>query len=69
LYWLGKPEYLEKTTDLTQVTDKTLLHNINESYKYISITHASWFLIFYRIWSQLRSVVFLVALVSLASRL
>ena len=31
LYWLGKPEYLEKTTDLTQVTDKTLLHNVVSS--------------------------------------
>jgi len=26
-YWWRKPEYLEKTTDLQQVTEKTLLHN------------------------------------------
>ena len=26
-YWWRKPEYLEKTTDLPQVTDKTLWHN------------------------------------------
>ena len=27
LYWWRKPEYLEKTTDLSQVTDK-LSHNV-----------------------------------------
>jgi hypothetical protein len=26
LYWWRKPDYPEKTTDLTQVTDKTLSH-------------------------------------------
>ena len=30
-YWWGKPEYLEKTTDLSQVTDKLLLHNVVSS--------------------------------------
>jgi hypothetical protein len=27
-YWWKKPEYPEKTTDLPQVTDKLLSHNI-----------------------------------------
>ena len=27
-YWWRKPEYLEKTTDLPQVTDKLLLHKV-----------------------------------------
>jgi hypothetical protein len=27
-YWWRKPEYPEKTTDLSQVTDKTLSHNV-----------------------------------------
>jgi len=27
-YWWSKPEYLEKTTDLLQVTDKLLSHNV-----------------------------------------
>ena len=27
-FWWRKPEYPEKTTDLSQVTDKTLLHNV-----------------------------------------
>ena len=27
-YWWMKPEYTEKTTDLSQVTDKTLSHNV-----------------------------------------
>ena len=27
-YWWRKPEYTEKTTDLPQVTDKTLSHNV-----------------------------------------
>ena len=27
-YWWRKPEYLEKTTDLSQVTDKTLSYNV-----------------------------------------
>ena len=30
-YWWRKPEYLEKTTDLTQVTDKLLSHNVVSS--------------------------------------
>ena len=28
IYWLRKPEYPEKTTDLSQVTDKHLSHNV-----------------------------------------
>ena len=27
-YWWKKPEYPEKTTDLSQVTDKPLSHNV-----------------------------------------
>ena len=27
-YWWRKPEYPEKTTDLSQVTDKPLSHNV-----------------------------------------
>ena len=27
-YWCRKPEYPEKTTDLSQVTDKLLSHNV-----------------------------------------
>ena len=30
-YWGRKPEYLEKTTDLSQVTDKPLSHNVVSS--------------------------------------
>jgi hypothetical protein len=30
-YWWLKPEYPEKTTDLPQVTDKTLSHNVVSS--------------------------------------
>ena len=30
-YWWRKPEYPEKTTDLLQVTEKTLLHNLEVS--------------------------------------
>ena len=30
-YWWRKPEYPEKTTDLSQVTDKTLSHNVLSS--------------------------------------
>ena len=31
LYWWRKPEYQEKTTDLPQVTDKLLSHNVVSS--------------------------------------
>ena len=31
LYWWRKPEYPEKTTNLSQVTDKTLSHNVVSS--------------------------------------
>ena len=30
-YWLRKSEYQEKTTDLSQVTDKRLSHNVVSS--------------------------------------
>ena len=30
-YWWRKPEYLEKTTDLSQVTDKLLSHKVVSS--------------------------------------
>jgi hypothetical protein len=30
-YWWRKPEYPEKTTDLSQVTNKTLSHNVVSS--------------------------------------
>ena len=30
-YWWKKPENLEKTTDLSQVTDKLLSHNVVSS--------------------------------------
>jgi hypothetical protein len=30
-YWWRKPEYPEKTTDLSQVTDKLLSHNVVSS--------------------------------------
>ena len=36
-YWWRKPEYQEKTTDLPQVTDKTLSHNV-----VLSTSHHEW---------------------------
>jgi hypothetical protein len=30
-HWWRKPDYLEKTTDLPQVTDKVLSHNVVSS--------------------------------------
>ena len=34
-YWWRKPEYTEKTTDLSQDTDKTLSHNVVSSTPHI----------------------------------
>jgi hypothetical protein len=31
LFWWSKPEYQEKTTDLSQVTVKTVSHNVVSS--------------------------------------
>jgi len=31
VYWWRKPEYLEKTTNLSQVTDKTLSNNVSST--------------------------------------
>jgi len=30
-YWWRKPEYPEKTTELSQITEKTLAHNVVSS--------------------------------------
>jgi hypothetical protein len=38
-YWWRKPEYQEKTTDLPQVTDKTLSHNVVLSTSHHTLTH------------------------------
>ena len=38
IYWWRKPEYPGKTTDMSQVTDKTLSHNIVSSTTHLSGT-------------------------------
>ena len=41
-YWWRKPEYLEKTTDLPQVTDKiNAILNIIDLFKYLLFSHFS----------------------------
>jgi hypothetical protein len=33
-YWWGKPMYLEKSTDLSQITDKFLSRNVGKNTPY-----------------------------------